>query len=569
MLIFTSCGGGSSKQAKELLQRILNLVGIPQEIVVNICQNQNRNSICEDFELQAKIKINRGDDIETIISKITKAGDGKYFLETLDPTIPLLLILQDIDNLKYNNGKFNFHFNGLAKEQMKKELSILESMIDAGYLTQDSVKNVRNLNSIEAQNRFYDMLLKVIEENQDTLGSKANKENMEIADLIMSSNLMETANRLLRNGIESEFPNRLNSCNEDLVCIDGNITNLYNRLRITPDKAEEIYINQILSDDNNSLNNDKNDSDINYAMSEGAFITNWKTNRDGISKNNQIHIPTDGVGYNYSIDWGDGTYENNITGDKTHTYENAGIYTVRIFGKFPKIAFGKGSDRDIETVDSDARKLINIIQWGDINWKSMEGAFMECTSLESDASDVPNLSNVNSTKEMFYGATSFNSSIENWNVSNITDMSFMFAYAYTFNRDISSWEVGSVEDMNSMFKEAKAFNQNLGSWNIKSVKNMEDMFYGITLSTENYDSILIGWSEQNPMHYVNFNAGDSIYSCNAKDARDRLISILGWNISDGGTNCINRYIDDNNEIGYKYKNSSITQKELKEKWYFH
>ncbi|NEW59923.1 hypothetical protein GSY74_01390, partial [Sulfurovum sp. bin170] len=54
MLGLASCGGGSSDEAKELLQKILNLVGIPQSIVVNICQDENRDGICGVTELQAE-----------------------------------------------------------------------------------------------------------------------------------------------------------------------------------------------------------------------------------------------------------------------------------------------------------------------------------------------------------------------------------------------------------------------------------------------------------------------------------------------------------------------------------
>ncbi len=57
-----SCGGGS-EEAKELLNRLLRVVGIPYSIVVNICQDDNDNGVCEAKELQTKVMINKGDDI--------------------------------------------------------------------------------------------------------------------------------------------------------------------------------------------------------------------------------------------------------------------------------------------------------------------------------------------------------------------------------------------------------------------------------------------------------------------------------------------------------------------------
>ena len=42
---------------------------------------------------------------------------------------------------------------------------------------------------------------------------------------------------------------------------------------------------------------------------------------------------------------------------------------------------------------------------------------------------------------MFYGATSFNGDISNWNVEAVTSMSYMFNGATSFNGDISNWNV--------------------------------------------------------------------------------------------------------------------------------
>jgi len=116
-------------------------------------------------------------------------------------------------------------------------------------------------------------------------------------------------------------------------------------------------------------------------------------------------------------------------------------------------------------------------------------------------------------------------------------MNSMFAYAYSFNQDLKNWNVSKVTDMSSMFKEAKSFNQDIGSWSVGNVRYMKSMFEGIALSTPNYDSILINWSEQTLKSSVQFNAGDSIYSCEAVDAKDKLLNLWRWIIFDGGTSC--------------------------------
>ena len=64
---------------------------------------------------------------------------------------------------------------------------------------------------------------------------------------------------------------------------------------------------------------------------------------------------------------------------------------------------------------------------------------------------------------------------------------------------------------------------------------MNYMFLGVTLSTANYDALLIGWEGQEVQNGVFFHGGDSKYSDGgAEDARSRLISEHGWTIDDGG-----------------------------------
>src|SRR5690554_6217219 len=89
------------------------------------------------------------------------------------------------------------------------------------------------------------------------------------------------------------------------------------------------------------------------------FITTWEIGEYGFS----ITIPTEGTGYNYSVDFGDGTILNNQTGNVSHTYATAGIYTVSITGDFPRIYFAGNND---------IYSLRTVEQWGDIQWQTME-----------------------------------------------------------------------------------------------------------------------------------------------------------------------------------------------------
>jgi hypothetical protein len=269
LLSFTNCGGDSSEEAKELLQKILQLVGIPQEIVVNVCQDNNRDGVCGALEIQTKLTINRDDSIDNIWRKITSNKNGRYFLETYNETLPILLELQDASKVDYDDGKFTLYFDGFKtkKQNEIKEISILQSMIDGDYINQNDVKAIRTLNNQEAQNKFYNMLLSDLEININTLRRRGlGKKETIIA------NIKEMAEELIENNISKELPNRINACDLDEECIDKELNPISQELIITESEADKIYKSIETEDepddnnnevDNNEENNttEQNDSD--------------------------------------------------------------------------------------------------------------------------------------------------------------------------------------------------------------------------------------------------------------------------------------------------------------------
>ncbi|MDY8138034.1 BspA family leucine-rich repeat surface protein [Aquimarina sp. 2201CG5-10] len=317
---------------------------------------------------------------------------------------------------------------------------------------------------------------------------------------------------------------------------------------------------------------------VNFSNAQNEFITTWQTT----TANESITIPTTGNGYNYTVDWGDGTIENTITGDATHMYATADTYTVEITGDFPRIYFNNLGDKD---------KIISVNQWGAIEWASMESAFYGCTNLTIDASDTPDLTNSTILRAMFKGATNLvdiQETLPIWNVSTIIDFGQMFMNTDKFNTSLISWSFNVAEDFSEMFRGAKVFNQslgnpfkaktfegmfrdavafnqplfwytpdvvslknmfngatsfdqNLGSFTINSVTDMTGMYTNAGLSTQNYDQTLSGWflernvNDTRPNN-ITFDAGSSQY-CLAGDIIEKLTNDHGWQITDSGPGC--------------------------------
>ncbi|MES2431225.1 MAG: BspA family leucine-rich repeat surface protein [Bacteroidota bacterium] len=227
------------------------------------------------------------------------------------------------------------------------------------------------------------------------------------------------------------------------------------------------------------------------------FVTTWQTNQS--INGQQITIPTSGGGYNYNVNWGDGTTSNNVTGNITHPYANPGTYTIRISGSFPQISLNEDNAYAI--------KLLSIEQWGSsMKWKSFLYAFYNCFNLVINATDTPDLSDV-------------------------TNVRGMFMYCTKLQSNLSGWDTHTITNMSEMFYGANLFDQNLGSWNISHVQNMTDMFNFCGLSLTNYDSTLIGWYNQ--PHLTNVTLGASgVEYCKAYSAHRSLVTNDGWIISD-------------------------------------
>jgi len=276
-----------------------------------------------------------------------------------------------------------------------------------------------------------------------------------------------------------------------------------------------------------------------------ALITKWRTDNPGTSNATSIIIPTSGIGYQYDIDWdNDGTYDEfGVIGLATHNYNTPGTYEVAIRGEFPYMAFNNNI--------SDREKIIDILQWGGIEWESMRNSYRSCCNLIITANDAPNLSNCTSLESTFSGATSLNHSInhwdvstittmfglfqnatafnkplDNWDVSNVIVMSGMFAGATSFNQFLNTWETSSLEFSNVMFSGATSYNLSLGNWDVSNLISATGMFDNCGM-TMNYDLTLLGWSGQDVQSNVEVGAANLTY-CIGYNSRKNLIDNYNW-----------------------------------------
>lgn len=256
---------------------------------------------------------------------------------------------------------------------------------------------------------------------------------------------------------------------------------------------------------------------------QNEFITIWKPSNPSAtipgktpSTSTQVWFP--GVGSSYTITWEEVGYASH-TGTLADVSSTEGNPVLIDFGTplnpvaadaayKVKVSNGSGSFTQIRFLDQgynnnnnhrnflgDTEKIMEITQWGNFNWSSMEQAFGRCVHMNVTATDVLDLSHATSMKQMFHFCHEMtgNDAMSNWNTSTITDMSGLFSGCYVFNADISGWNTALVTDMSDMFLNANVFNKPLANWNTANVTNMQGMFF----AAEKFNQPVTNWNTQN------------------------------------------------------------------------
>lgn len=290
------------------------------------------------------------------------------------------------------------------------------------------------------------------------------------------------------------------------------------------------------------------------------FISTWKTDNTGVSSSTQIKLPLESSGtYNFVVEWGDGS-QNTITtwnqAETTHTYSGAGTYTIKIKGTCYGWRFNVGGDRE---------KILDVSQWGELRLGNNNGYFFGCVNLDISATDIldltdtttmdsafticialtdiPNIgmwdtSLVRSWTSAFNFCQSFiGTGVEDINMTLVTSIASMLKDCILFNRPIGRWDTSSLQGASNALNGATSFDQDLNNWNVEMIgsgTSLLNFLLGVTLSTANYDALLISWAGQMVQSSVNFNAGNSKYSSAAAASRLILTGTYSWTVLDGG-----------------------------------
>ncbi|NML59373.1 BspA family leucine-rich repeat surface protein [Chryseobacterium cheonjiense] len=348
---------------------------------------------------------------------------------------------------------------------------------------------------------------------------------------------------------------------------------------------------------------------------QNEFITIWKPSNPSTtifsapsSTVNQIWFP--GSGDNFNVSWeeiGFPAHNDSFTitsadhflidfGAPFNSNPGNATYKVKISNgngnfhnvKFPNEAFISPSLRipTIVSYNGDAKKILEVSQWGNIHWTNMEWGFSDCINLDITATDIPDFSSVTSMLAMFYNCTSlignptfnlwntasvnnmshlfasagnFNQPVGNWNVSNVINMDWMFHYlpkfnqpignwdtskvtsmthmlhiCSEFNQDITDWDTSKVTDMRCILEDATAFNYSLGKWNLSLLSMAARMITGSGIDCSNYGNTLEGWANNpaTPSGINLYSVAPLVYSSSSSlVARNYLLNNKGWLMS--------------------------------------
>ena len=225
-----------------------------------------------------------------------------------------------------------------------------------------------------------------------------------------------------------------------------------------------------------TLENDRGWTITDGGDATSPFLSTWRVP----ANSKTITLPlVSGYNYNFTVNWGDGNLSE-ITAhddaDKTHTYATAADYNLVIDGLLEAWSFNDTGDKD---------KILSVEDFGDLGYKNLSGAFQGCTNLTAFEGGIT--SDVTDMRFMFWGATSADPDVSEWDVSSVINMESMFNVV-SADPDVSEWDVSSVINMESMFFNASNADPDVSGWNVSKVTNMKRLFASATSADPNVSS---------------------------------------------------------------------------------
>lgn len=256
-----------------------------------------------------------------------------------------------------------------------------------------------------------------------------------------------------------------------------------------------------------------------------SFISTWQV-RDTDNRTIVLPLPA-GHNYNFTVEWGDGSHSHVNSDDDpsaTNVYQEVGTYEVVIHGVMEAWSFEeKPQSRDM---------LLTVSSLGDVNWKSLAGAFWQCKNLTAvsggDTSEVTSMVNT------FAGADQLDPDVRGWDVSRVIDMTGMFGNATMADPEVRDWDTDSVTDMSWMFAGATSAEPVMDVWNFRNIKDMTGIFAGRTLSSDLYSGMLRQIRKTQKNSGVYLDGGYSRYGSSVAKDRHALVAEDNWVIFDGG-----------------------------------
>lgn len=211
-------------------------------------------------------------------------------------------------------------------------------------------------------------------------------------------------------------------------------------------------------------------------IGERDFVITIDTNLGGLTQTSRFRNIN---GREYSIDWGDGsqplqTIGTGVSQDFEYTYQQQGIYQIRVSGGVTYAALG--------VTQASALNTIRIDDFGTTPFTLMAAFARGCLNLGFVTDVPPDVSQVEDFNQAFYNTgTLGDANLNGWDVRNGTNFSLCFENS-RFNGILSDWRPGEIASADQdrvnferMFRLSD-FNGDLNNWDMRVASNVRVMF---------------------------------------------------------------------------------------------